>query len=106
MDIKNGDSRRKRTIAEELHKQWRNLERKGDSKEIAELLGVSKPTIDKALIYGAVHQQKIVDGITKFFASRLIKEKEAGKRLEKMAQKKFDASGLDANEPLKTDSNA
>jgi endonuclease III-like uncharacterized protein len=67
---------RKRTISAELHKQWRNLERKGDSTKLAELLGVSKPTIDNALIYGFVQQQKIVDGITQFFADRLMKEKD------------------------------
>lgn len=74
-----------RTIAEELHKQWRRLERKNDALELAKLLEVSKPTIDKALIYGSVHQQKIVDGITKYFADRLLREKESGGQLKALA---------------------
>lgn len=79
------EARHKRTIAEELHAQWRNLERKGDSEAIAKTLDVSKPTIDKALIYGCVHQQKIVDGITKYFADRIIREKESAAQLQEMS---------------------
>jgi endonuclease III-like uncharacterized protein len=78
------EPRHKRTIAEELHQQWRNLERKGDSEAIAAVLGVSKPTIDKALIYGCVHQQKIVDGMTKYFADRIIREKESAAHLKEI----------------------
>lgn len=76
---------RRRTIAPELHAQWRNLERKNDSGEIAKILNVSKPTIDKALIYGCVHQQAIVDGITKYFADRILREKESAGQLKEMA---------------------
>lgn len=79
--------RHRRTIAQELHQQWRNLERKGDSQAIADLLGVSKPTIDKALIYGCVHQQILVDGVTKYFADRIIREKEEASRLKDLAIK-------------------
>lgn len=82
---KKKEQRHKRTIAEELHEQWRKLERKGDSDAIAKVLDVSKPTIDKALIYGCVHQQKIVDGITKYMADRIIAEREAGSRLKELA---------------------
>lgn len=67
--------RHKRTIAKELLERWKQLERKGDPEEIAKVLGKSKPTIDKALIYGCVHQQEIVDGINKYFADRLMAEK-------------------------------
>jgi hypothetical protein len=77
----------KRTIALKLHQQWRKLERKGDADKLAVHLGVSKPTIDKALIYGAVHQQLIVDGITNFFADRLIKEKEDADHLAQLSAK-------------------
>lgn len=84
--------RYKRTIAEELHKQWRKLERKNDSEHIAKTLNVSKPTIDKALIYGCVHQQMIVDGITKYFADRLIKEKEDSDNLKQLAAKDEEAA--------------
>lgn len=77
--------RHRRTIAKELHEQWRSLERKNDSDTIAGILGVSKPTIDKALIYGCVHQQALVDGITKYFADRIIREKEEAGRLKDLA---------------------
>lgn len=79
--------RHRRTIAEELHKQWRKLERKGDSEKLAEALGVSKPTIDKAIIYGCVHQQALVDGITKYFADRITAEKESAQHLAELTKK-------------------
>jgi len=74
-----------RTIAIELHQQWQRLQRKNDSIELAKQLKVSKPTIDKALIYGSVHQQAIVDGITSYLAGRLLREKEAGEQLKRSA---------------------
>ena len=83
---KKKEPRHRRTIAEELHAQWRNLERKNDSETLAGILGVSKPTIDKALIYGCVHQQAIVDGITKYFADRIISEKEEASRLKDLVE--------------------
>jgi endonuclease III-like uncharacterized protein len=84
-DKKKNKVRHRRTIALELHKQWRNLERKGDAEKLAAELGVSKPTIDKALIYGCVHQQTLVDGITKYFADRILREKEAAQGLSDLA---------------------
>lgn len=77
---------RKRTIAEELHKKWQELTRRGDAEKLTKLLGVSKPTIDNALAYGGVHKQEIVDGITKFFADRIMAEKEAAQSLTEMAK--------------------
>lgn len=78
--------RHRRTIAEQLHKQWRSLERKNDAEALAKELGVSKPTIDKALIYGCVHQQVLVDGINKYFADRLMSEKETAGRLKELQE--------------------
>jgi endonuclease III-like uncharacterized protein len=82
---------RKRTINLELFKQWKALKRTGDSTTIADALGVSKPTIDNALTYGAVAQQKIVDGITKFFADRLMKEKDDANILKELQVQRADA---------------
>lgn len=76
----------KRTIAKELHEQWRKLHRSKDPEAIANLLGVSKPTVDKALIYGFVHKQALVDGITKYFADRLMLEKETANRLKDLSK--------------------
>lgn len=85
MSEKTKNTKRRRTIAIELFKQWNSLERKGDSDKIAKILEVSKPTIDKALIYGNVHQQAIVDGISKYFADRIMAEKEAAANLKQLA---------------------
>lgn len=79
--IKNED-RYKRTISIELHEQWRALIRTGDPQKLADMLGVSKPLIDRALIYGSVHKQRLVDGITNYFASRLLKEKQDAENLQ------------------------
>lgn len=84
-DKKKNKVRHRRTIALELHKKWRDLERKGDAEKLATELGVSKPTIDKALIYGCVHQQALVDGITKYFADRILREKEQAQELTDLA---------------------
>lgn len=77
-------NRHRRTIAKELFEQWRDLTRKGDSEAVAKLLQVSKPTIDKALIYGCSHSQVIIDGITRYFADRLMKEREAADSLKSL----------------------
>lgn len=86
-DTKKSKVRHRRTIALELHKKWRDLERKGDADKLATELNVSKPTIDKALIYGCVHQQALVDGITKYFADRILREKEQAQQLTDLATK-------------------
>lgn len=72
----------KRTIARELHEQWRKMYRTGDGDLLADELKVSKPTIDNAIIYGCVHKQKLVDGITKFFQNRLQREAAAARALQ------------------------
>jgi len=64
-----------RTISADLHKQWRLLQRNGDSEKLAAILNLSKPTIDKALIYGCVHQERIVETVTDYFMSRIGREK-------------------------------
>lgn len=87
-DKKKLATRHRRTISKELHAQWRDLERKGDAEKLATLLGVSKPTIDKAIIYGCVHQQAIVDGVSKFFADRILAEKEMAQHLNDLKTKK------------------
>jgi hypothetical protein len=81
-----GQAPRKRTISPELHAQWKLLRRKGDPKVIAAELGVSTPTIVNALTYGFVATQRITDGITTFFANRLLKEKADGAELKLLRQ--------------------
>jgi hypothetical protein len=70
-----------RTIAEELHNAWAALRRKRDPETIAEALKVSRPIIDKALIYGHVTMTGLTDKITKFFEDRLIKERKDADKL-------------------------
>lgn len=81
-----GKPPRKRTISKELHDQWKKLRRKGDADIIAAELEVSPPTIYNALIYGFVATQRLTDGITTFFANRLLKEKADGAELKQLQQ--------------------
>lgn len=84
-------TRHQRTISAELFGQWRKLERKNDSTVLAKHLNVSKPTIDKALIYGCVHQQVLVDGITTYFADRIMRETATAEGLRDLQDKKDQA---------------
>ncbi len=77
---------RQRTIAKELLVQWQNLTRNNDAKLIAKELEVSKPTIDNALIYGYVQQQRIIDGINTYFETRLTKERADAGRLQELGE--------------------
>jgi hypothetical protein len=72
----------RRTISKELHEQWRKLYRIGDSDAISKHLGLSKPTVDKALIYGNVHRSETIDFITSYFYDRLKREDNDAKRLQ------------------------
>lgn len=76
---------RRRLIDEDLLKAWQQLKRVGDAEAIATLLGVSKPTIENALIYGHVHQDRIINGINTFFSDRLQKEKQMAGELRQLA---------------------
>lgn len=69
------------TIAPELFEAWTKMRRKGDPEQIAQALGKSRPVIDKALKYGHVKDQTVVDGITKFYNVRLAAETSDGKKL-------------------------
>lgn len=75
------------TIAPELHKTWLRLRRKGDPEAMAAEFGVSRPVIDKALIYGYVSMPHIPDWINDFFKKRLDKEKESAKELTGLSKK-------------------
>jgi nitrogen regulatory protein PII-like uncharacterized protein len=74
-----------RTISEELHNAWTRLRRKKDPETIAEALGVSRPVIDKALLYGHVLMEGLAPKITKFFEDRLDQEKADAERLNQKA---------------------
>ncbi len=72
-------------IAPELHEQWQKLKRHGDPERMAEEFGVSRPTIDKALLYGNVFKTELADKITEYFEQRLTKEAEDARRLERLS---------------------
>lgn len=76
---------RKRTIDASLLKAWKDQTRLGDLHAIAKMLGKSVPTIHNALYYGAVKTDGIVDGINKYFADRIVKEKEDAARLNELS---------------------
>ena len=71
------------TIAPELFEAWKRMRRKNDPKEIAEQLGKSRALIDRALKYGHVKDQKVVEGITAYYENRLETETRDGKTLLK-----------------------
>ncbi len=71
------------TIAPELHEAWSRARRKNDPTEIAERLGKSRALIDRALKYGHVKDQMVVEGITRFYEERLDAEVRDGKALLK-----------------------
>lgn len=70
-----------RTIAEELHEAWKRNRRKGDPEELAKVAGVSRPVIDRALIYGHVSVAGLTDKINDYFEARLTKERADAARL-------------------------
>ncbi len=84
MATKKKKPRLERTISQELHDEWVKLTRKNDAKSIAEKLEVSKPTIDNALIYGNVHQQRLIDGINSYFKERLENENKQAAELREL----------------------
>ena len=71
------------TIAPDLHEAWVRARRKNDPIEIAERLGKSRALIDRALKYGHVKDQRVVEGITKFYEERVESETRDGKSLLK-----------------------
>lgn len=77
-----------RTIAEELHETWLRLKRKKDPEAIAEALGVSRPVIDRALLYGYVSIPELTGKITQFFEDRLNKERADAVRLNALSEVK------------------
>ena len=74
------------TIDPVLFKAWVKNRRKGDPEEIVKLLGKSRPVIDKALKYGNVKDQGIIDGITKFYTERAEAERASGIELLKQSK--------------------
>jgi ribosomal protein L9 len=85
--------KRERTIPEELLEQWKKQKRHGDPAALVKYLKkecklkVSRPTVDNALSYGAVHNQKLIDGINKFFEDRLKKELQTAETLNELGER-------------------
>lgn len=74
------------TVAPELLASWQKLRRKKDPETIAAKLGVSRPVIDRALIYGYVGVENLATGITLFFEERLNQERKDAARLNNLAE--------------------
>ena len=73
-----------RTIPLELYEQWRRSQRTNDPALIAKKLKVGRIVVHYALIYGNVKTQALSDGITKFFETRLFREKQDAARLSQL----------------------
>lgn len=71
------------TIVPELHEAWVRMRRKNDPEAIAEELGKSRALIDRALKYGHVKDQMVVEGITRFYQRRMESETNSGNELLK-----------------------
>jgi hypothetical protein len=68
-------------IAPELWDAWKKLKRRKDPQVIAKKIGVSRPVIDRALIYGNVAKPGLAEKINKFFETRQKEERKAANRL-------------------------
>lgn len=74
-----------RTVAEELHEAWKSNRRKGDPEALAAHCGVSRPVIDRALLYGYVSVEGLTDKINQYFEDRLKKERQDAARLNSLS---------------------
>ena len=69
-------------IGNELFITWQQMRRIGDPEKIAKALGLSRPIIDRALVYGNVKNEKTADLISKWFAKRLEQESKSGSSIK------------------------
>lgn len=60
----------KKNIPNQLHSEWKRLRRKGDVDKITITYGVSRSTINRALIWGYAPKQKTIDVINDYFKTR------------------------------------
>lgn len=72
------------TIAPELFGAWQKMKRKKDPQVMAEALGVSRPLLTRALNFGNVTKEGLVEQINTFFKTRLEAEKDAAKDFQSM----------------------
>lgn len=68
-----------RTIEPELFESWSMLRRTDDAQELIQLTGKSYPIIYRALNFGHVKEESIVDDISLFYATRSLKQKQQAK---------------------------
>ena len=76
------------TIAPELFEAWKKATRKKDTQKIATVLNISRPLITRALVYGHVTKDGLVDQINLFFKTRLEAEKDTASELNAMTSGK------------------
>lgn len=69
------------TIEPELFEQWKLLKRQGDVKLLKDLTNYSPPTIIRALTYGCVKKQDLIDAINTLFIKRSETEKKQALKL-------------------------
>jgi nitrogen regulatory protein PII-like uncharacterized protein len=70
-------------IAPELFEAWKLATRQGDTMKLAKKLGVSRPTIERAILYGSVVKEDLIEGISQFFEDRIEEEKQKALRIVK-----------------------
>lgn len=79
-----------RTIELTLFNEWQKQRRMNDALELVYFFNergkkVSRPTIERGLIYGHVNQKVLIEGITEFFKNRVNAEKQAAKELKALS---------------------
>lgn len=79
----------KRTIAPELFDQWERLKRKGDANKIVDKckaagLTYSKTTIDRAIIWGNVNNDDLIDVINEYFKERIERQRQQAEELKEL----------------------
>lgn len=90
-------------IAPELHAQWRAMERQGDTEKIMERTGMSRPTVNNALIYGHAHNQNLITAISDFFAERAMSERLMAEKLKELNQQNQENGTEPINQPTSGD---
>lgn len=60
----------KQTISDDLFQAWNSAKRPGDATAISKVVNKSYPIVQRALKYGHVNSEKLVDSISDFFAAR------------------------------------
>ena len=72
-----------RTIEKELFDSWTMLRQTEDAQKLITMTGKSYPIIYRALNFGHVKEESIVDDISLFYATKSLKQKQQAREILK-----------------------